>query len=390
VDPSADRVQIMHGDQIDELLPLGGQRERAVEHGEAFFRSLRATRKIQRDKAQARAFLMSEIVHLLRRKVKMPALNLPDDLHVSESDKREVIEERADALRAFWQMPPGPVPNMVRLLEANGFIVVRCASDCREVDAFSRWCGDVPLVVLNYEKTLDRTRFDAAHELGHITLHADPEAGNGTLEAQAHMFAAAFLLPAGDIRHRLPRRLLWPEFRELKRVWGVSVAALLRRARDLGRLTEATYRRAMMTLAKLGQRTNESAFPLHGTEPAVLLRMAVEVLEAKGYTVEDLARDTRLQPEFVRETVLDDDPRPVVNLPTSSGTNSTAELGEYNAERGGVVMAKKTHKVSFVAKKPTETTVKFKTHDGERVKFDAVKDLPQRVTFQAKNKPRGK
>jgi hypothetical protein len=30
VDPSADRVQIMHGDQIDELLPLGGQRERAV------------------------------------------------------------------------------------------------------------------------------------------------------------------------------------------------------------------------------------------------------------------------------------------------------------------------------------------------------------------------
>jgi hypothetical protein len=30
IDPAADRVQIMRGDQIDELLALGGQRERAV------------------------------------------------------------------------------------------------------------------------------------------------------------------------------------------------------------------------------------------------------------------------------------------------------------------------------------------------------------------------
>jgi len=30
VDPATDRVQIMHGDQIDELLPLGGERERSV------------------------------------------------------------------------------------------------------------------------------------------------------------------------------------------------------------------------------------------------------------------------------------------------------------------------------------------------------------------------
>ena len=261
--------------------------------------SLRSTRQIQRDKAQARAFLMSEIVDVLRRKVKMPLLNLPDDLHVSESDVREAIEERAETLRAFWQMASGPVPNMVRLLEANGIIVVRCASDCREVDAFSRWYGGVPLIVLNYDKPLDRTRFDAAHELAHIVIHADPEAGNGILEGQAHMFAAAFLMPADDIRTHLPKRLLWPVFRQLKRVWGVSVSALLRRAFDLKCLTEATYRRAMMTLAKLGQRTNESAFPLEGVEPAVLLRMAVEVLEAKGYTVQDLARDTRL-PASVR------------------------------------------------------------------------------------------
>ena len=313
--------------QSVEFFASDGHRSRVVERGEAFFRSLRSTRQIQRDKAKARAFLMSEVVDTLRRKVKMPELNVPEDFHVSESDDRDAIEKRAGALRAFWQMASGPVPHMVRLLESNGFIVVRCASDCREVDAFSRWYGDVPLVVLNDDKPLDRTRFDAAHELGHIILHADAEAGNGILEAQAHMFAAAFLMPAEDIKQQLPTRLLWPVFRELKRRWGVSVSALLRRARDLGRLTEATYRRAMMTLAKLGQRTNESAFPLDGVEPAVLLRMAVEVLEAKGYTVDDLARDTKLQPSFVRETVFDEDARPAVNLPTPSGGNSAAKVG---------------------------------------------------------------
>jgi Zn-dependent peptidase ImmA (M78 family)/transcriptional regulator with XRE-family HTH domain len=313
--------------QSVEFFASDGQRSHAVEYGGAFFRSLRSTRQIQRDKAQARAFLMSEVVHALRRRVKMPALNVPDNLHVTEADERTTIEKYAGQLRAFWQIAPGPVPNMVRLLEANGFIVVRCAPDGREVDAFSRWYGDVPLIVLNYDKPLDRTRFDAAHELGHIILHADPEAGNGILETQAHMFAAAFLMPESDIKYQLPTRLFWAVFRELKRVWGVSVSALLRRARDLGRLTDSTYRRAMMKLAKMRQRTNESAFPLDGVEPAILLRMAVELLEAKGYTVDDLARDTKLQPAFIRETVFDDDDtRPVVSLPPSTGANSAAEV----------------------------------------------------------------
>lgn len=53
-------------------------------------------------------------------------------------------------------------------------------------------------------------------------------------------------------------------------------------------------------------------------------------------------------------------------------------------------MGKQTHRVSFVAKKPTQTPVKFKTSDGDVVKFDAMKDQPQRVTFLAKNKPKTK
>lgn len=287
------------------------------DYGDAFFRSLRSTRQVQRDRANARAYLTSEVVNELRHRVRLPKLNIPDSLHVSDSDTQEIIEQRAEALRAFWNMEAGPVANMVRLLEANGIIVVRCSTECREVDAFSRWFGEWPLVVLNADSEHpDRLRFDAAHELGHMVMHADPEPGNGILEAQAHMFAAAFLMPREVIRSQLPGRLLWPVFRSLKKIWGVSVAALLRRARDLGRMTEATYRRAMMTLSRMNQRRSESAFPLDAPiEQAVLLRMAVEILEAKGYGIADLARDTRLSEAFVRDIAYDEeDIRPSVDL----------------------------------------------------------------------------
>jgi Zn-dependent peptidase ImmA (M78 family) len=119
------------------------------------------------------------------------------------------------------------------------------------VDAFSRRFGKQPLVVLTADKTLDRQRFDAAHELGHLVLHIEEEAGNRILEEQAHMFAAAFLMPQALIKNDLPSRLEWSVFRSLKEIWGVSVQALLRRAKDLDRMSEATYRRAMITLSRM-------------------------------------------------------------------------------------------------------------------------------------------
>jgi hypothetical protein len=45
-------------------------------------------------------------------------------------------------------------------------------------------------------------------------------------------------------------------------------------------------------------------------------------------------------------------------------------------------------RVSFVAVKPTETKVQFRTRDGEKVKFEALKPAPQRVTFWAQKPSR--
>ena len=45
-----------------------------------------------------------------------------------------------------------------------------------------------------------------------------------------------------------PRRLDWSHFVELKQQWRVSLAALIRRARDLGCISDASYRRGNILL----------------------------------------------------------------------------------------------------------------------------------------------
>ena len=51
--------------------------------------------------------------------------------------------------------------------------------------------------------------------------------------------------------------------------------------------------------------------------------------------------------------------------------------------RGGEQVGK-SHKVSFIAKMPAMVPVSFKA-DGKTVRFNATKDVAQRVTFRAKN-----
>lgn len=67
--------------------------------------------------------------------------------------------------------------------------------------------GHRAVVVLGTDKNdRARSRFDGAHELGHFVVHGDQIWGVKEVEHQAHAFAAAFLMPADDIRGGDQRR----------------------------------------------------------------------------------------------------------------------------------------------------------------------------------------
>ena len=76
-------------------------------------------------------------------------------------------------------------------------------------------------------------------------------------EREANTFAAELLMPATEIRDRLPTPVDITVLKEIADGYGVSVAALAYRGKDLGVYSESTLRRIMATLTRLGWRTDE-------------------------------------------------------------------------------------------------------------------------------------
>lgn len=231
-----------------------------IDSAPAFFCSLSRTRQINRDQAESQATAIYDLVEAISAEVDLPTIALPEH-PISENATRDEIEAIANAVRDEWNIVPGAVSSVVALLELHGTIAARLPSITPSVDAFSKSSRVVRFVVLWAGKDNVRARFDAAHELGHLVMHNDPKAGNQTLEQQAQAFASAFLMPRSLVlpllpRHA-PRRDDWDALFSLKRRLGVSVAALLYRARTLGTISESAYRRTVITMAERGWRTNE-------------------------------------------------------------------------------------------------------------------------------------
>lgn len=225
---------------------------------EGFFRSLRKSSVAQRRRARSLAHLVHDLAVAPGGDRVLAQLSLPriplDTLDVDSP----LIADAARALRSAWGLARGPVPDVVAVLEQHGVLVLRLPLDAAEVDAFSLPFPDRPVVVLGADKgDRARSRFDAAHELGHLVMHGESVWGVKEVETQAHKFAAEFLMPAADIRAELPSRADWAHLFALKQRWHVSIAALLMRAKDLEVMSPAAYTTAMKGLSARGWRRTE-------------------------------------------------------------------------------------------------------------------------------------
>jgi Zn-dependent peptidase ImmA (M78 family)/transcriptional regulator with XRE-family HTH domain len=293
----------------------GPDRRVALASSGSFFRSLRATRQWERDQGEAHAEHIWDLLTLLERELELPVVHLPDCGGVTPDAPRGAIEAVAERVRQGWEMPPGPVGNVVRLLEAHGILVSRLPGGSNRMDAFSRWLGDRPVILLWAHKgDSARSRFDAAHELGHLAMHGEPEPANQILERQAHAFAAAFLMPAeqveGELPRRAPRENDWDALFGLRRRWGVSIASLFYRGRELGTLSEAGFRRAMVRLSARGLRRGEG--DEETPEQPCLLEQAIQALLAhRAWRLEDVAHELRFSERQLRSVLGDTAPSTV-------------------------------------------------------------------------------
>ncbi|WP_207169458.1 MULTISPECIES: ImmA/IrrE family metallo-endopeptidase [unclassified Nesterenkonia] len=270
------------------------------------FRSLRSTSQLARDQAFAFGQIALDVAESLERHVELPGIDLLSRPVELDEPENEGPEQAAREIRDAWDFGRGPAGHLVRACENHGVLVVFSPNQTAMVDAYSFNSRLRPVVVLNPSKRdYYRQRFDVAHELGHLIMHSDAEPGGRVVEEQAHRFASELLMPADEIVHLLPafmNRGAWVTLAKLKEEWGVSIQALLFRARRLGRLSDVSYRNAMVTLSKRGWRRDEPGLVKAIEQPSLLAR-AVQLLDDEGIEESTLIEQCRVPAKLFQSVI---------------------------------------------------------------------------------------
>lgn len=199
---------------------------------------------------------------------------------------REYDEElTARNVRAALGLGPDePVLNAIRAVERLGVGVVHdlveVPEDNREHTGVSRPNPfvDRPLIATVGVLPPAVGRMTVMHELGHLIFDADRDApirGSRALEERrAFRFSAAMLIPASVIRSRVTESLTLHGYLPIKADYGISVAAIIVRAADLGTISADRKRALFIQLASNGWRRNE---PVQvAPEAPLLIRQATE------------------------------------------------------------------------------------------------------------------
>lgn len=260
-----------------------------------FMRSMATTAKAARVRAERRFDWLVGLGRYLESLVKMPTPNLPQLDVPSRLDDitDEFIETTAQSVRRHWKLGDGPISNVAWLLENHGVVVGQSRLWAEKLDATSDWDDDIsgrPYFLLGLDKrSAVRSRFDAAHELGHAVLHRNIERADmfksaavfRAIETQAHRFAGAFLLPAESFESEFFVPTLESLLR-LKPRWLTSVGMMVMRGEHLGLISEEQGRFLQIGISRKKWRDKEPYDDSIPCEQPRLLKRAIEMLVDGG------------------------------------------------------------------------------------------------------------
>lgn len=267
-------VSFFFGDDIEKISPET-----------VSFRSMKKMRASQQHAAIGAGQLGILLNNYFESRFELPNNTLPD--------LREIEPETAaETIRDNWGIGQKSISNMVHLLEVNGVRVFSLSENAVEVDAFSFWKEKTPYIFLNNKKTGERSRFDAAHELGHLVLHKHGSPQGKDIESEADRFASAFLMPKRSI---IASKMRFPSLDgilSLKGKWKVSAMALIVRMKSIGLLSEWQYRMLVVDASKAGLRVKE----INGIEreKSLIIETIIGKLKEEGVTLPILSRQLNI------------------------------------------------------------------------------------------------
>jgi len=174
----------------------------------------------------------------------------------------EDTERHANGIRKLWELGTSPISSVVGTLEEHQLCVLSIKADEKfdGISALGRdTSGNVLAGVLVTRRGVsgERRRLNLTHELGHAVLRIP---SNIDEEQAAFRFASAFLVPAERLIREVGARRSYVHISELlilKKQFGISLQALLRRMHDLGIINDSYYRRWFIYIGKQGWKKQE-------------------------------------------------------------------------------------------------------------------------------------
>lgn len=211
-------------------------------------------------------------------------------------------EKIAQLVRAMWRAPRGPIQELTKLVEDAGLVIVPFDFQTPLVDAMSRWlpaCN--PVFFVNSRLPKDQYRFILARELGHLIMHERP---HPDLADQAERFAMELLLPELEIRPALDN-LDFAQLATLKQYWKVSMATLLKRAREIEAVSDRQYYYLWSQMTRAGYKQREPAeLDVQGEQPTLLNEMIELHRTELGYSIPELCTLLTLNEQEMRTEYL--------------------------------------------------------------------------------------
>ena len=170
------------------------------------------------------------------------------------------VEAVVQDIRKKWQLGNEPISHIIELLEEKGVKVLEI-SGTKHFDGFSCFVSTlkIPVIAVAKEIGIVRKRFTIAHELGHLLLDLSCAQDN-SVEKLCHSFAGALLLPEEVIKKELGahrKKITLFELETLKSHFGISMQAILARAKALRIISENYYRHVCIYGNKHGWRKKE-------------------------------------------------------------------------------------------------------------------------------------
>jgi len=220
-------------------------------------RSKLTRREEERIKYQTLDFLqkyleLEEILNLSNR--------FSNPVSIRKIKNLEDIERAVREIREKWNLGDAPINQLTELLEDKGFKIfeVEASSDFFGLSGYAEGLH-IPVITIFKEGDCVRKRFTLAHELSHLLLDFS-ECEESRHEKLCHGFAGALLLPENVIREEFGgrrRKITEWELKKLKGIYGISMQAIMARARNLGLISDNTYKLFCIYAGRHGWRKDE-------------------------------------------------------------------------------------------------------------------------------------